>query len=508
MVSLYHPGSPFTVYCSPCWIGDGWDAMDFGKEYDFAKPFFAQYRELLERVPRRATRMTNSPTSRYCDSVVDCKNCYMVFGGIKAEDCLYGSPVFSKNCVDSDIVFNGDHAYETMSAINAFNTKFVYFSDDCMDSSFLFDCKGCTSCFGCVNLRNRQYFIFNKQYSKEEYKEQMKYWDIGSYAKLNEARKKFDELYFQTPMRFSIMTNAIDSTGDDMKNVKNCKTCFIALNGVENCKYIFGGGLLLKDSYDITSGGDKSQLAYESIGFLSSDHVKFVNDGNTLRNVEYAEMCFNSSNLFGCAAVKHKQYVILNKQYSPEEYERITAKIKIQMTNDKEYGEYPPIALSTMPYNGSWAYERYPLSKEEALAKGYQWYDREVTHYTPDIKTEELPDHVKDTADSLANKIIECAHRGECSELCTTAFRIIPEELAFYKNVNVALPRLCPNCRHFQRIAKRNPYNLWHRKCMNPVRSMTSNGMNPRCPNEFETAIAPERREIVYCEQCYKAEFL
>lgn len=27
-----------------------------------------------------------------------------------------------------------------------------------------------------------------------------------------------------------------------------------------------------------------------------------------------------------------------------------------------------------------------------------------------------------------------------------------------------------------------------------------------RCPNEFETTYAPERKEIVYCEQCYREE--
>ncbi len=26
------------------------------------------------------------------------------------------------------------------------------------------------------------------------------------------------------------------------------------------------------------------------------------------------------------------------------------------------------------------------------------------------------------------------------------------------------------------------------------------------CPNEFETSFAPDRAEIVYCEQCYQAE--
>ena len=28
------------------------------------------------------------------------------------------------------------------------------------------------------------------------------------------------------------------------------------------------------------------------------------------------------------------------------------------------------------------------------------------------------------------------------------------------------------------------------------------------CQNEFETAINNERKEIVYCEKCYQAEFI
>ncbi|MEK7459921.1 MAG: hypothetical protein AAB636_02545 [Patescibacteria group bacterium] len=28
------------------------------------------------------------------------------------------------------------------------------------------------------------------------------------------------------------------------------------------------------------------------------------------------------------------------------------------------------------------------------------------------------------------------------------------------------------------------------------------------CSNEFETAISDERKEIVYCKECYQAEFI
>jgi hypothetical protein len=29
-----------------------------------------------------------------------------------------------------------------------------------------------------------------------------------------------------------------------------------------------------------------------------------------------------------------------------------------------------------------------------------------------------------------------------------------------------------------------------------------------RCPNEFETSYAPDRKEIVYCEACYLKEVI
>ena len=79
------------------------------------------------------------------------------------------------------------------------------------------------------------------------------------------------------------------------------------------------------------------------------------------------------------------------------------------------------------------------------------------------------------------------------------------EELELYKRLDVAVPALCPNCRHYARIRQRNPLKLWHRSCMCDKQNHTHKG---KCPNEFETSYAPDRPEIVYCEQCYQAEIV
>ena len=65
------------------------------------------------------------------------------------------------------------------------------------------------------------------------------------------------------------------------------------------------------------------------------------------------------------------------------------------------------------------------------------------------------------------------------------------------------------------RFAMTNPYRLWVRQCQ-CTGIASKNGehknvaahfhsSNP-CPTEFETSYAPERPEIIYCEQCYQAE--
>jgi hypothetical protein len=80
------------------------------------------------------------------------------------------------------------------------------------------------------------------------------------------------------------------------------------------------------------------------------------------------------------------------------------------------------------------------------------------------------------------DEIIECEHKGQCSDRCSTAFKITSEELSFYRRFNIPLPRICYGCRHYSRLHKRNPMKLWHRKCM-----------KEGCDNEFETSYSPKR---------------
>ncbi len=143
------------------------------------------------------------------------------------------------------------------------------------------------------------------------------------------------------------------------------------------------------------------------------------------------------------------------------------------------------------------------MERSVAESYGFKWKEREKRDYQIKIRAEDLPDHVKDVDEFIVGKVIGCLHAGSCAEQCIEAFKIREDELKFYKKNNLALPRLCPNCRHFQRLKKRNPMKLWHRQCMCKKVGHEHEGL---CPNEFETSYAPERPEMVYCEKCYQKE--
>ena len=70
ILSLYAPDSPYTVYCSECWWSDKWDPVTYGRDVDFSRPFFDQFRDLQIAVPKIAIiDLGNLQNSEYTNDV-------------------------------------------------------------------------------------------------------------------------------------------------------------------------------------------------------------------------------------------------------------------------------------------------------------------------------------------------------------------------------------------------------------------------------------------------------
>ncbi len=506
VLTMYHPDLPLTVYDEAYWKSDSWDPIDFGREYDFSRSFFEQFSELFNAVPHPNLIQKNNVGSTYTHYTSDDKNCYFCASAVHCEDSsyLFTSVVRVKNSLDIHMSSDCEYSYQLVDCAKCNRVVFAQNCEGCVESALLYDCRNCTNCFGCVGLRNAQYMIFNEQYTKEEYQKKITEYRNGSYATLESALTTFKDLKLRSPHKYAMIINAHNVLGDDISNARNCRYCFMVRENVENCKYCYRVWGNTKDGWDTFLAWDGAELFYEVVS-ITSQRVYFsayIWGGN---DIEYSYNCFDCSNCFGCVGLRSKSYCVFNKQYSKEEYGELVLNIKEAMRASGEYGEFFPTSIAPFAYNETIAQDYFPLSKDEAIAKGYTWRDPEVKHYDISVETDAIPDSIFDVTDAMTKEVIACAHAGSCQEQCSTAFRITPDELLFYRTMKVPLPRLCPSCRHYGRVKMKTPLNLWLRDCMCEQSGHDHEGT---CPNEFQTAYAPERPEVIYCEACYNKEIL
>ena len=166
VVSMYSPGSPFTVYCMSCWWADDWDGSEYGMDYDPSRPFLQQLKELNLKVPRamlEAAHLTNV-RCEYANALGHCKDCYLIFWADFCENAFYSSILNGlKDSLDCYGAKDSELCYEDIHIYKCYQTFFSEVCDSCTNVWFSRACTGCTDCFGCTNLRNKSYCIFNKQ---------------------------------------------------------------------------------------------------------------------------------------------------------------------------------------------------------------------------------------------------------------------------------------------------------------------------------------------------------
>lgn len=482
IISMYSPDKPYKVYDQHVWWSDAWDPLEYGQDYDFGRPFFEQFKELQLKVPRMSVNNINAENSDYCNLALSNKNSYLIFTADYNEDSAYLR--FSDRnyrCFDSDYTYDSTDCYECMDVEKANNCAY---SQRVINSSGLILCYnmiGCHDCIGCANLRNKRYYILNKEVGREEFEK--KKAELASYSKFGAFFKEFLEFFKQQPRKYLEIVNCENSVGDYLRDCRNAYQCYNCV-GLEDCKYMMNC-YFAKDCYDWDFvGGKGSELCHE----MSSCADGMVNCHflsscwQNCSELMYCELCLHSQNLFGCIGLRHKKHCILNKQYTKEEYEQLLPRIIEHMKSTGEFGEFFPIELSTYAYNETVAHEYFPLSKENVLQKGWKWHEdeSEKMYKGPAV---EIPDDVKDSDEGLCKQILVCGATGK-------PFKIIPQEFKFCKMKGYPLPRVAPKVRHQRRMGLRNPWPLYKRNCS-------------KCGVEIMTTYAPGRPEPVCCEKCY-----
>ena len=496
IVSIYSPDKAYIVYNQDMWWSDKWSGLDYGKDFDFERSFFEQIDNLMKEVPRSSVINWLNENSYYCNHAWKQKNCYFSVDALENENCYYTNDIYSSsNCIDSWSIKSSEKISNSFMIIKSFN---------CSESTNLENCNNCylsnylTNCNNCLwstNLVNWDYLVLNKKVTKEEFESILNKYKTDLEFK-NNFILKFEELTYKTPKKDLYNINSINSKWNYLSNVENVTNSYFCYNSkdLKYCSFVIGS----EDCYDYDVWWNNASRMYETHCAWGTWEWKISWASNILfsniiwwwSNIYYSDTLLNNSNnCFGCVWLKNNEsYCVLNKQYTKEEYNILVPKIIEHMKNTGEWWEFFSFNISPLCYNETTANEYFPLTKEEILEQWFKYSDYETPFPKVDkiIPASKLPENIVDIPDDILNWAVEC-------EISWKPFRIIPQELEFYRKHNLPIPKKHPDIRHEERIKLRNPRKMFDRKC-------------DKCDIDINTNYSPDRKGIVYCEECYNKE--
>ncbi len=486
ILSMYPPELGFPVYDTEYYRSDAWDARAFGRDYDFKRTFFEQFAELYRAVPKQnlAISRETMENSDYTNGITGAKNCYLLFASSFNEDCYFSYWVVRcRSMVDCLYCFDCELCYDSLDLRECYDVRYSEHCSQCSESAFLSQCTSCKNCFGCVNLAHAEHCFFNQPLSRDEYRRRIAELDLGSRAVVNRMQAELRRSVEQHALRSFFGKSNENSTGNFISNNKNCHDSFF----ISNCEDVEHSLLLDKSKSAVVhiAYGNGSELVYNSITVGDSAYdVRFSSECWNSTELEYCIGCTQGvSRCFGCAGLRGASYCVLNKEYSRAEYGALVERIRAQMRETGEFGRFFPTALAPFYYNESDAMQYFPLSEEEAVAQGYRWSHEE---HLPGAAASVVPDHVRDAADDVLQSTFACSTTGR-------PFRVMKQELEFYRRQTIPLPVSAPLERIKSRLGFFRIGEVQRRKC-------------DGCAGLIDTVQAEAGNRPVLCERCFQVE--
>lgn len=458
IVSIYSPNSPYqTVYSIESRRSDLRDPTASSFEVDKDRSIFKQFQSLSMSTPQLCIindDWVGSENCWYCCDFSRGKDCYLVTWSRDTQTSMYWNNIWTwKWMFDCESVNNAEHVYECINCDGLTNCFYLQNSMQCVECTYGFDLHGCSDCVGCVGLRNAKYCILNQQYTEQEYNEYLK-----GYI-LTDLKDQFDILLNTSTRSQNYNLRTSWSYGNHLVDCKNMIFCDDVFEGIDS-RYYFAGDRP-RYSYDIVQSGE-NELCYEWVTPDNSFKCCFTIRCRKSTRVYYSDNCHSCSDCFLCSWLRNAQYCIFNKQYTKEEYELLVPQIIEQMQEEWTRGEFFDPSLSPFWYNETVAQEYYPLTREEALARGYKRqdknYDPVVPAWVEVLQWDQIPMDPDSVDSSILKKILVCEVSGR-------PYRIIKQELAFYQKHNLPLPRKHPDIRHKERLGRRPGRTLYLRNC-------------------------------------------
>ncbi|MBI2415589.1 MAG: zinc-ribbon domain containing protein [Candidatus Kerfeldbacteria bacterium] len=474
IISQYSPDKQFTVYCRDCWWSDRWNPFDYARNYNPNSHFFEQWADFIRSVPLINLLDMKSDNSEYTNCVSNNKNCYLIFTSDYNENCLYSNWLeHCRDCVDSFKLNNSEQAYQCFFGDRIYNSQYLIKCFSATESFYCYDCRNIQNCTLSWNLRNKQYYILNQPYSQIDYYKKLAEFELTTRVGRERIRLQFQQLMQQSAKHHyrNQLGRIENSTGDYVRDIHNCWQCF-DIEEADHCRYV-NNMIGVKDSMDCEYGG-MGEDGYQNVETFPMPRHSMVTYGCYGGNdIYYSHSVMNSKNVFGSSGLKKAQYVIMNKQYSEADYRTVFNAIRTSLIEAGQWGQFFPIETSLFAYNETNAQHWYPLTRQQVEQRGWQYLETD------------------NPAPSSAQRCTNCQR----------PFKYVAAETSFYEQHHMPAPQQCYQCRYATRRAWHNPQRLWQRQCLC---QQTDHGHAERCAEQCDTSYAPDRPEVIYCNDCYQ----
>ncbi len=441
IISTFWPKNGYTVYNQASWWNCEWNAMDYGIDIDLSKSISEQFHTILKSAPQMSldNAYKELENSEYINGNGWSKDCYLISNGNNNERCLYAWTIFyATNVLSSNYVTSSENCSYSDHIWKCYNVHFAFDANECRDSRYIFSCKWSHSLLGCVNLENSSYQILNTPCTKEEYETTLsKLQHNESFCK--DFENKFLALGEKIWVQKNITTWSESSTGDFYYDSKNSLECY-GVSNLENCAYLYDI-ISAKDSMDINQWWDNISLSYQAIA-VGRNISNIYFSASIWENAQYnfySFQCQACSYIFGCYGLENKSYCIFNKQYSKDIWEEKVKGIIHSMQITGEWWEFFNPRFALYPYDASYAMDRFPITKDEALKQWFTWsdYESKPEWITKTIPAKKLPFDIREIPDDVLNWAILCEKTGK-------PYKIQKIELDMYRKFGIPIPHLHP----------------------------------------------------------------
>ncbi len=431
-LTRYNPELGFKI-CTP---DEFWslkiDNTEFGRPYDFNRPFFDQIYDLLRESYLIALNATNCEGSDFVNGAYGTKNSYLCFGVFHSEECLYSYMMHHcTNCIDCIDLNKCELCYDCFSMRNSYECRSCRMCNNCVECLFCEDCIGCQNCIFSFGLRNQQYCIANKRVTKEEYERFIAGWELHKNTKVLEAKRNLTALMQRENYVTNTLINAEDSTGHFLTNVERVFNSFYT-HDAHDCGHL----LLSNNCSDFWRGfAESAELGYQSGSYFKAycTYNCYMDVGGTFNL--YSLFMYNAcEHCFGSVGLNKKSYCILNKPYSKEEYFELVPRIIAHMKSTQEWGRFFPPHISPHYYQDAFCDEWIsPISLTDAAQRGYRVRVQEEVHTAQHLSSSTIADSIHAIDSTILDKTFSCT-------LTNRPFKFQKKEIDFYQRFSIPLP--------------------------------------------------------------------